>query len=965
MSDFAAQIREIKFTGVTSVGQQVRALGLKRDQFGPAIGVALEKSPTCGLRLARGIFATMGAEQEEDEEPAALVAWASTGSSEQRRLLAKAAHLHGASLILVHEITALPRNAARPFVGDYLAAGGGMGAIAQWLRIAGGVMRRHKVKPSGTDGFVVDAAKWVADKAEDVVDATVEGIDTLVDAVVKAGKSLLDIVVETASWTIDQVADLVLALIQQAKTVAEILAAAVVQGASALKKFVSAVISAGGALAEVLAWAAGQALEAVADVIQALRDAGKSVGDMLVWAAEQVADVGGAILRGLKAIGQSVGQIVTAAFNAATGVLKATLATLLEIGETVVTLIKTLVTQPWKLLTVATQALLDLGHSFADLLEQAAIATTNGIRTMAKVLRTIGTAALDLAEWAVNKATQVMAEVIQGVLQAGEDLVDFVAAIATRGSAVIRKIVDALLELGNSFVGLIIRFADMAVDALGSFIKAGLDLGQTLASVVGKALQCTYKLAAKMIRGALAAGVKVAELLVDFAGKTYWSLRKMVNGILKALGPIGEVLDWAISQAEGVVAGILRKTIAAIRYAGGRVTEALDWALAKGEAALAATLHAWEAIGEALTKVYQWARKQAAEVWETIGRITMTLKNSVSFVLLYLERDFVPGIAKYVKGAMAAGAALADFAVTLATRPLAIAVEVTKALFEFGATLGELLIEMVEHPDKGLENFLLAAKSLGKTVRDVFKAMTVDAAADLVKAVSLTLHKLKEPIVDMLEAAAEVHAGLVATVISVLLNTLASYRPLTAQEKMEAKLIFANSLDLDKIYVSAESLTNTVIFGLQDWARKREDSRAFTTDTLINFDVDDGIERHTMIHELTHVWQALVTGPFYMAEAIHAQHTKDKYNYGYDAASTPTVSIPVDYAGTMKTLPAGEGSGAGAGPALKAANGNFDAFNREQQAQLVMHYFTRRYLQKLPPSEYEDWQPYIDVLQAA
>ena len=136
------------------------------------------------------------------------------------------------------------------------------------------------------------------------------------------------------------------------------------------------------------------------------------------------------------------------------------------------------------------------------------------------------------------------------------------------------------------------------------------------------------------------------------------------------------------------------------------------------------------------------------------------------------------------------------------------------------------------------------------------------------------------------------------------------------------------------------------------------------TDTLVNFDVDEGIERHTMIHELTHVWQFAVTGPFYMSEAIHAQVAGAGYNYGYDEGVS-NVTIPVDYAGTTESLDAGDVTGLNAEPELIAAGGDFEAFNREQQGQITMHYFVRRVLQGRPAAEYAAWQPYIDVVQAA
>ena len=188
---------------------------------------------------------------------------------------------------------------------------------------------------------------------------------------------------------------------------------------------------------------------------------------------------------------------------------------------------------------------------------------------------------------------------------------------------------------------------------------------------------------------------------------------------------------------------------------------------------------------------------------------------------------------------------------------------------------------------------------------------------------------------------------------------------MTPQEIAEAKIVFGNTLDYDNIYFASESLVNDIIFGLQDFFSGNPESRAFVTDTLVNFDVDEGIERHTMIHELTHVWQFAVTGPFYMSEAIHAQVAGAGYNYGYDEGVS-TVIIPVDYAGTTETLDAGETTGLGAEDKLDPVPAKkFEAFNREQQGQITMHYFVRRVLQGRPPAEYAAWQPYIDIVKAA
>ena len=104
------------------------------------------------------------------------------------------------------------------------------------------------------------------------------------------------------------------------------------------------------------------------------------------------------------------------------------------------------------------------------------------------------------------------------------------------------------------------------------------------------------------------------------------------------------------------------------------------------------------------------------------------------------------------------------------------------------------------------------------------------------------------------------------------------------------------------------------------------------------------VTSNKLIHELTHVWQGLQEGPVYMIEALEAQLIGAGYNYGY--ADTPD----------------GDTFGDGGETALVAANGDFGTFNKEQQAQIIMHYFARK--NATPAKNVVPWQPYANVVAA-
>ena len=68
---------------------------------------------------------------------------------------------------------------------------------------------------------------------------------------------------------------------------------------------------------------------------------------------------------------------------------------------------------------------------------------------------------------------------------------------------------------------------------------------------VGSVIAFTYRTAARLIDAMIEAGLKVADMLAQALAKSYFVFRKMVNGVLKALGPVGDILDWVLTQAAG------------------------------------------------------------------------------------------------------------------------------------------------------------------------------------------------------------------------------------------------------------------------------------------------------------------------------------------------------------------------------------------------------------------------------
>lgn len=91
-------------------------------------------------------------------------------------------------------------------------------------------------------------------------------------------------------------------------------------------------------------------------------------------------------------------------------------------------------------------------------------------------------------------------------------------------------------------------------------------------------------------------------------------------------------------------------------------------------------------------------------------------------------------------------------------------------------------------------------------------------------------------------------------------------RPLNSTEIAKARVVFGNSIDYSLVRVDEYALLGP------SWT-----DRAYVSFHTINS--WGPLNDHTLIHELTHVWQYQKMGAIYMPRAIHAQNTPEGYYY--------------------------------------------------------------------------------------
>jgi hypothetical protein len=291
------------------------------------------------------------------------------------------------------------------------------------------------------------------------------------------------------------------------------------------------------------------------------------------------------------------------------------------------------------------------------------------------------------------------------------------------------------------------------------------------------------------------------------------------------------------------------------------------------------------------------------------------------------------GVRAIVNGMFKAGATIAELMAWAAKRAVQVVKDVVAELIALGVTLAQLVTDTLTQPQNALKNLVKAFTELGKSMKDIVEAAVVQPAEDAARRVFQALKDLGKTAVEVMVAALELGGSAIALAFTLILEWFpGAYRPLTATERGEAEKVFGRSIDLDKVRLAVMSLPVDLI-------QLCNNERPFTTMYLINFASWDKLSDSTLIHEMTHVWQGVVAGPIYMVEAIEGQLSAEGYNYGYDDNET----------------------GEGGQPELQAAGGNFNSFNREQQAQIIMHYYVRRFVKGL---DFTAWQPYANVVHA-
>ena len=533
-------------------------------------------------------------------------------------------------------------------------------------------------------------------------------------------------------------------------------------------------------------------------------------------------------------------------------------------------------------------ALAAAANKLAEAVEVVAGWTLSKVKDFVRGLIRAGKTVSAILTEAIKHGQTALNNFVNALMAAGKTVSSIVSWAVAKTSTILRNVIAGIIDAGKSVAFIIGQIAGFAANTVQSVVRALLQLGRSLSELVRAVAALTLARVRNVISAFIALGKGVSDIVAEAVKATRTVIKKVMEGLLSLGRQLSELVVAAVNLAVTATA----KVVAELLRLGRSVAQIMAAALAQSTVALRKIAHALiRAAANVVDVLNSVANAASALIHAAIRGIidagvkVLNLARQVSAFAGEKLRIFVIALYDATKD-------LANIIKGFVANTVSAARTLIEALLAAGANYIKSVVAILKNVATGnYENFFEALKALGKGLLEVAVQSLKLGGAILVAAFSTVL---------------EVFGG---------------HRPLSAEERKEAEKIFGVSIDLSRIKIAVASIPADIILAFNG-------GRPFTTMYVINFRSGATISMKTLIHELTHVWQAKVTGPIYAVDALHAQLT-----LGADAYKV----VDKD---------------------LINAKGDFSKFNPEQQATIVDRYWAAKFGGITPANPVELLEPY-------
>ena len=512
--------------------------------------------------------------------------------------------------------------------------------------------------------------------------------------------------------------------------------------------------------------------------------------------------------------------------------------------------------------------------------------------------KNLGKAIKAVVNWTFSKTR----DFVNGLIRAGISLSRILAEAVKLAQSTINKFVRALLAVGRQIRSIVTWAAAQATTVLRKVMSAVLAAGKRVADIVKDIAALALASVKKALQSLLALGKRLGEIIGAVVSMT--SAR--VQRILQALIQIGKSVSVILTETVKAATSVIRKVIGALVAIGKRVAEFVAVAARMAHSAAQKIVSELLRLGKRVADLLGAAVRLSVAAVRRLARAIVAAGRAVSDVLGYMANKAANMIRAAISGLIDAGKQVVAIARTIATFAKAKLVKLVTALYKVTKKIGQILkgfvVRTVSAARTLLEALWAAGANFTKTVVAILKNVATGNYENFFEAIKALGKSLKQIAVEALKLG----GAILVAAFSAILEVFGGHRPLNAAELREARKVFGVSIDLKRVRIAVASIPADIILSFNG-------GRPFTTMYVINFKSGANISMQTLIHELTHVWQAKMRGPIYAVDALHAQFTLG----------------PAAYRVTDQDL--------------KTNDGNFSAFNPEQQATIVDRYWAGKF----------------------
>ena len=351
-------------------------------------------------------------------------------------------------------------------------------------------------------------------------------------------------------------------------------------------------------------------------------------------------------------------------------------------------------------------ALGDAGEWLVDTLEDGVDAILEAVDAILDAATDVGAALVDLFEDVVTWTADQMANLLAALIEAGRELVEFVAAVF-----------------------------DWAYDAVTTFVEAAFTAGFRILDLMETVVNESYFALRRIVTGIVRNLGPVSDImnavlnLAENAASNLW--RSTLLALRFAEATLTDVLDWMADQTAAVFEAVIR----AWESIGEALLTLYEWARTAGELVWFMIGEATAHIGNSAYYLYNFMTTSVPDFFFAVTRGLIQGGRAIGELISWGVGQAIEICGEIIRAALDMGVTIGQMLVEIVTDPRNALNTFIQAMFAIGQTLDDLLeAVIIETAEEFLDEVVDALRELGQSVLAILEA-SFRLKADVINAI--------------------------------------------------------------------------------------------------------------------------------------------------------------------------------------------------------------------------------------